>query len=156
MPVNATSPVLASKFTTFGVRAMSINVQSPRARGSLKKRQQSCQLMVVVRFPEPNTTRRALLTLLAMLCFAANSLLCRAALAGHHADAASFTLLRIAGELGLIDPAAAQAVGNAYREYRRQQHAKRLNANPLALNERESLEAHIIAVNRLWQAIFSA
>ncbi|MDD2742010.1 MAG: bifunctional [glutamate--ammonia ligase]-adenylyl-L-tyrosine phosphorylase/[glutamate--ammonia-ligase] adenylyltransferase [Rhodocyclaceae bacterium] len=66
----------------------------------------------------------------------------------------NIALLRIAGELGLIDPAQAQAVGNAYREYRRLQHAKRLNANPQALNERESLEAHIVAVNRLWQAIF--
>ncbi len=32
-----------------------------------------------------------------MLAFAANSLLCRAALAGGHADAASFTTLRLAG-----------------------------------------------------------
>ena len=37
------------------------------------------------------------LTTVAMLCFAANSLLCRAALAGGHADAASFTALRIVG-----------------------------------------------------------
>lgn len=37
------------------------------------------------------------LTSLAMICFAANSLLCRAALAGGHADAASFTLLRLIG-----------------------------------------------------------
>ena len=32
-----------------------------------------------------------------MLAFAANSLLCRAALAGRHADAASFTTLRLTG-----------------------------------------------------------
>jgi drug/metabolite transporter (DMT)-like permease len=37
------------------------------------------------------------LTALAMLAFAANSLLCRAALAGGHADAAGFTVLRLAG-----------------------------------------------------------
>ena len=37
------------------------------------------------------------LTTLAMLAFAANSLLCRAALAGGHADAASFTTLRLTG-----------------------------------------------------------
>jgi drug/metabolite transporter (DMT)-like permease len=45
------------------------------------------------------------LTVLAMLAFAANSLLCRAALAGGHADAASFTTLRLAGgalTLGLV------------------------------------------------------
>jgi drug/metabolite transporter (DMT)-like permease len=37
------------------------------------------------------------LTAAAMLAFAANSLLCRVALAGGHADATSFTALRIAG-----------------------------------------------------------
>jgi len=51
------------------------------------------------------TLRTAGLTALAMLAFAANSLLCRAALAGGHADAASFTALRIVGgwvALGLL------------------------------------------------------
>jgi drug/metabolite transporter (DMT)-like permease len=41
--------------------------------------------------------RTAGLTAAAMLAFAANSLLCRAALGGGHADAASFTTLRLAG-----------------------------------------------------------
>lgn len=52
------------------------------------------------------------LTALAMLAFAANSLLCRAALAGGHADAASFTTVRLAGgavALGLL----ARARGSA-------------------------------------------
>lgn len=40
--------------------------------------------------------RLVLATLLALLAFAGNSLLCRAALAGGHADAASFTALRLA------------------------------------------------------------
>ena len=47
----------------------------------------------------------ASLTALAMAAFAANSLLCRAALAGGHADAATFTVLRLAGGalvLGLL------------------------------------------------------
>ena len=47
----------------------------------------------------------AALTAAAMLAFAANSLLCRAALAGGHADAASFTTLRLASgalALGLL------------------------------------------------------
>jgi drug/metabolite transporter (DMT)-like permease len=44
----------------------------------------------------------AVLTGAAMIAFAANSLLCRAALAGGHADAASFTTLRLAsGALAL-------------------------------------------------------
>ena len=45
--------------------------------------------------PEP--VRTAGLTAAAMVAFAANSLLCRAALGGGHADAASFTTLRLAG-----------------------------------------------------------
>lgn len=40
--------------------------------------------------------RLVLATLLVLLAFAGNSLLCRAALAGGHADAASFTALRLA------------------------------------------------------------
>lgn len=40
--------------------------------------------------------RLATATVLALLAFAGNSLLCRAALAGGHADAASFTALRLA------------------------------------------------------------
>jgi drug/metabolite transporter (DMT)-like permease len=47
----------------------------------------------------------AALTATALVAFAGNSLLCRAALAGHHADAASFTTLRLASgalTLGLL------------------------------------------------------
>ncbi len=47
----------------------------------------------------------ASLTALAMVAFAANSLLCRAVLAGAHADAPSFTALRLTGgavTLGLV------------------------------------------------------
>jgi drug/metabolite transporter (DMT)-like permease len=60
---------------------------------------------------EPVVTARppafatAVLTALAMGAFAANSLLCRAALAGGHADATSFTTLRLvagAAALGLL------------------------------------------------------
>ena len=51
--------------------------------------------------PLPSPALTAVLTAAAMLAFAANSLLCRAALAGGHADAASFTTLRLAsGALG--------------------------------------------------------
>lgn len=46
--------------------------------------------------------RVTVLTLLAMVAFAANSLLCRLALKGTHIDAASFTSVRIAsGALAL-------------------------------------------------------
>ena len=66
----------------------------------------------------------------------------------------NIALLRIAGELGLIDPAQAQTAGNAYREYRRLQHARRLSATPKAPIPREEVETHIAAVSTLWQAVF--
>lgn len=46
------------------------------------------------------------LTLTAMLAFAANSLLCRAALGGGHADASSFTTLRLVGGVLALVPLA--------------------------------------------------
>jgi glutamate-ammonia-ligase adenylyltransferase len=66
----------------------------------------------------------------------------------------NIALLRMAGELGLIDPQQGEAAGNAYREYRRLQHAKRLSANPKAPIPREEVETHIAAVDMLWQAVF--
>jgi drug/metabolite transporter (DMT)-like permease len=55
--------------------------------------------------PAPSPLATAALTSAAMVAFAANSLLCRAALGGGHADAASFTVLRLLGgaaTLGLL------------------------------------------------------
>ena len=66
----------------------------------------------------------------------------------------NIALLRIAGELGLIEPGQAKAVGNAYREFRRLQHAKRLSANPKAPIPREEVEHHIAAVTGLWHTVF--
>jgi len=62
--------------------------------------------------PERTRFATAALTAAAMLAFAANSLLCRAALAGGHADAASFTTLRLVSgalALGLLVRARARA-----------------------------------------------
>jgi len=62
--------------------------------------------------PLPRAALTAVLTAAAMLAFAANSLLCRAALGGGLADAASFTTLRLAsGALAL--GALARARGSA-------------------------------------------
>lgn len=66
----------------------------------------------------------------------------------------NIALLGIAAKLGLIDPGQAEAAGNAYREYRRLQHAKRLSANPKGPIAREAIEPHIAAVDRLWRAVF--
>ncbi len=66
----------------------------------------------------------------------------------------NIALLRMAGELGLIDPRQAAAAGNAYREYRRLQHAMRLSADPKAPVPRETVDRHIAAVNLLRKAVF--
>ena len=68
----------------------------------------------------------------------------------------NIALLRMAAELGLIDARQAESAGNAYREYRRLQHAKRLSATPKAGIPHEEVEKHIVAVNALWQAVFGA
>ncbi|HEX6735642.1 MAG TPA: bifunctional glutamine synthetase adenylyltransferase/deadenyltransferase, partial [Azonexus sp.] len=68
----------------------------------------------------------------------------------------NIALLRIAGELGLIDRQQAEAAGNAYREYRRLQHARRLTATPKAPIPVEQVERHIAAVRALWQAVLGA
>ncbi len=64
--------------------------------------------------PLPRAAPTAALTAAAMLAFAANSLLCRAALAGGDADAASFTTLRLAsGAIALGVLAGARGRGAA-------------------------------------------
>lgn len=67
----------------------------------------------------------------------------------------NIALLRMAAELGLIDAGQAEAAGNAYREYRRLQHAKRLSSNPKTPIPRDEVEPHITAVRALWEAVFS-
>ena len=66
----------------------------------------------------------------------------------------NIALLRIAGELGLIDPVLAKAAGDAYREYRRLQHARRLSATPKAPVPRDEVAGRIAAVDTLWKAVF--
>ncbi|MGE5471534.1 MAG: bifunctional [glutamate--ammonia ligase]-adenylyl-L-tyrosine phosphorylase/[glutamate--ammonia-ligase] adenylyltransferase [Bacteroidota bacterium] len=66
----------------------------------------------------------------------------------------NIALLGMAAGLGLIPANEAAAVGNAYREYRRLQHAKRLSATPRAHVEREAVARHIAAVDALWRSVF--
>jgi len=68
----------------------------------------------------------------------------------------NIALLRIAGELGLIDPALATRCGNAYREFRRMQHALRLNGAQYARVPHERADAHAAAVQELWGAVFGS
>ncbi|MCL2525074.1 MAG: bifunctional [glutamate--ammonia ligase]-adenylyl-L-tyrosine phosphorylase/[glutamate--ammonia-ligase] adenylyltransferase [Betaproteobacteria bacterium] len=68
----------------------------------------------------------------------------------------NIALLRIAGELGLIDRQQAETAGNAYREYRRLQHARRMSATPTAPIPREQAECHIAEVEALWNAVLGS
>ncbi|MBA3998710.1 MAG: bifunctional [glutamate--ammonia ligase]-adenylyl-L-tyrosine phosphorylase/[glutamate--ammonia-ligase] adenylyltransferase [Candidatus Accumulibacter sp.] len=66
----------------------------------------------------------------------------------------NIALLRIAADLGLIPPELADPVRDAYREYRRLQHDKRLNGSPKARVERAAVLRRIEAVRALWRAVF--
>lgn len=65
----------------------------------------------------------------------------------------NIALLKIAGRLGLIPMELAETVANAYREYRRTQHALRLN-NAAGVVEAATVAESIAAVRELWQTVF--
>ena len=67
----------------------------------------------------------------------------------------NIALLRLAGALRLIDEALAERVGNAYREYRRRQHAERLCGAQSARISPAELTNERAAVAALWDAVFS-
>ena len=71
------------------------------------------------------------------------------------ANLGNIALLGIAAELGLIPSRLADPVRNAYREYRRMQHAKRLNGSPQARVERAPVASKIDEVRALWRAVFA-
>ncbi|HEU6455264.1 MAG TPA: bifunctional [glutamate--ammonia ligase]-adenylyl-L-tyrosine phosphorylase/[glutamate--ammonia-ligase] adenylyltransferase [Roseateles sp.] len=66
----------------------------------------------------------------------------------------NIALLKIAAELGLIPAGLADEVREAYREYRRRQHALRLNGDRPRVPPAE-VAAHIAAVRSLWKLVFS-
>jgi len=66
----------------------------------------------------------------------------------------NLALLALAGELGLLERALAERARTAYREFRRLQHALRLNGATRARVPHERVAAHIEAVCALWQAVF--
>src|SRR5260221_3943328 len=55
----------------------------------------------------------ALLTILSLIAFASNSILCRLALAGHQIDAASFTTVRLASGALVLGALAARGLRSA-------------------------------------------
>ncbi|MNN63941.1 Glutamate-ammonia-ligase adenylyltransferase [compost metagenome] len=72
------------------------------------------------------------------------------------ANSGNIALLRLCGELGLIDAQLAAQVADAYRALRKLQHQLRLQGQDLARVEPERVRVHADNVMRLWQAIFGA
>ena len=67
----------------------------------------------------------------------------------------NIALLRMAAGHGLIPADLAERCREAYREFRRVQHALRLNGAQYARVPAEQLAAHAGAVRELWAAVFS-
>ena len=67
----------------------------------------------------------------------------------------NIALLRIAAELRLIPEALAVSVGDAYREYRRRQHAERLSGASSARVESNEFAEQREAVKALWAMVFA-
>jgi len=68
----------------------------------------------------------------------------------------NIALLKIAADLGLIDKEVAEKCRSAYRDFRRLQHALRLNGARYARVPLEQVAAKSEAVRNLWKAVFSA
>jgi glutamate-ammonia-ligase adenylyltransferase len=66
------------------------------------------------------------------------------------ADIGNIALLKLCGELGLIDPELAQEVANAYRTFRKLQHKIRLQGQERARVEPARVAKEIEAVKLLW------
>ena len=64
----------------------------------------------------------------------------------------NIALLKMAAAHGLIDAGLAERCRDAYREFRRLQHALRLNGAQYARVPRDQVTGHIDAVTKLWQA----
>lgn len=65
----------------------------------------------------------------------------------------NLALLKLSATLGLIDAAQADAAHAAYREFRRLQHALRLQGETYARVPTETVAAHAAAVRALWNAV---
>ncbi len=68
----------------------------------------------------------------------------------------NIALLRIGGELGLVEAALAAAAASAYRDYRRLQHALRLQGAGQARLPVALVEGPRASVLRLWQAVLGS
>jgi len=69
------------------------------------------------------------------------------------ANAGNIALLKLCGELGLIDAGLAAKVGDAYRQFRKLQHQLRLQGQDLARVDPALVTVHAGHVRQLWAAI---
>jgi len=69
-------------------------------------------------------------------------------------NAGNIALLKIAAQIGLIPVESAEAVADAYRDYRRRQHWLRLNGAKYARVPVEQVQNHIDATRLLWRGAF--
>jgi [glutamine synthetase] adenylyltransferase / [glutamine synthetase]-adenylyl-L-tyrosine phosphorylase len=69
-------------------------------------------------------------------------------------DIGNIALLKLFGELGLIDAALASDVANAYRRFRKLQHQIRLNGLDRARVEKGMVTDEVAQTKRLWSAVF--
>ncbi|MGV3741733.1 MAG: bifunctional [glutamate--ammonia ligase]-adenylyl-L-tyrosine phosphorylase/[glutamate--ammonia-ligase] adenylyltransferase [Burkholderiaceae bacterium] len=74
---------------------------------------------------------------------------------GLTADIGNIALLKLCGQLGLIDDALASEVADAYRSFRRLQHQLRMQGHERARVEGEAVAQEIAAVKTLWEALFA-
>ncbi|MDB5959433.1 MAG: bifunctional [glutamate--ammonia ligase]-adenylyl-L-tyrosine [Massilia sp.] len=72
------------------------------------------------------------------------------------ANSGNIALLKACGELGLIEPAQALAVADAYRAMRKLQHQVRLQGQDNARVEPALVERHAAAVTALWRTLLEA
>jgi glutamate-ammonia-ligase adenylyltransferase len=70
-------------------------------------------------------------------------------------DIGNIALLKLCGEIGLIDVDLALKVADAYRLFRKMQHQIRLQGEGKARVERTAVEDEIDAVTRLWRDVFA-
>jgi glutamate-ammonia-ligase adenylyltransferase len=70
------------------------------------------------------------------------------------ANVGNIALLKLCGELGLIDAGLAASVGDAYRQLRKLQHQLRLQGQDLARIDPALVAGHAPHVLALWQSIF--
>src|SRR3546814_757725 len=67
----------------------------------------------------------------------------------------NIALLHLCGKLGLIDPALALQVADAYRDFRKLQHQSRLQGKEKAQVDKVQIENQINAVIQLWDSVFA-